>query len=86
MGRETRFRIHANSWQNYVTDRYFKYIKLYYLFETTRGQATRGGPPAWWLGGDLPLLTVKKKACYDMLHRDSDKMDMTFRTWNVRSL
>jgi hypothetical protein len=38
----------------------------------SRGQPTRGGPPAWGLGEVLTTLHRKKLPCYETLYRASD--------------
>ena len=71
---------------------------LWIYWKSSRGQPTRGGPPALGLGEVLTTLHRKNISCYKMFtQKASDldwyfvrpkqwKMDMRFGNWNVRSL
>jgi hypothetical protein len=76
--------------------RYGGQLRIYWI--SSRGQPTRGGPPAWGLGGGVTTPHRKKKKHVTKCHRGprnwtdtlerpkAKKMDMRFGTWNVRSL
>ena len=45
-------------------------LRVYWI--SSRGQQTRGGPPAWSLGDELKICHRKSSIFYEMLHRASD--------------
>jgi hypothetical protein len=57
-----------------TASKYEGYLRIYRI--SSRGQPTRGGPPAWEL--DEVLTTHRKNVCYETLKRP--------RTWNDPSV
>jgi hypothetical protein len=66
----TLYTIHQKLLSVFVTTLYLPSLQIYWI--SSRGQPTRGVPPAWGLGVELTTPHHKNLTCYEMFQSTSD--------------